>query len=60
MSSNFYPECPQTPKLVVAIPISSFVGHLVVGFYPYLHLCLCLVPWVGVSGEVAMSLAQAF
>lgn len=58
MSSNFYPECPRTPKLVVAILISSFVDHLVVGFYLYLHLCL--VPYVVVSGEVAMSRAQAF
>jgi hypothetical protein len=57
-SSNFYLEYLPSLKLVVAILISSFVGHLVDGLYPY--LCLCLGPLVDVSGEVAMTRVQAF
>jgi hypothetical protein len=54
---SFYPEYPLSPKLVVAIVIFSFVGHLAVDLYPYPYLFPCLGPLVDVSGGVAMILA---
>lgn len=59
MFLNFYREYLLSLKLVVAIVIFAFVGHLVVDPYPYPYPYLVPCPGLlaGVSGGVAMILA---